>query len=140
MRDWKLQTEEFMVKVYGKKEKQKITKSLDYQMDEKGNILQKSGAVIPKACQNCGDVFRTDSVEDEIRQEINSYKCKDCEFKSISADEALKHTINEKKHELEIVEDSKVVGVRTTLEGVIPIVSKTKDDVFVLCRGCHDSN
>ena len=138
MTKWVLQTEEITQKTNEGLETIKI--SLDIQKDEKGNILQKGGGVIPVACQNCGKNFETNSVEDELRQELNSYKCNNCDFNSMASDDALKHFILEKEHEMTIVQDSRVVGVRTTLEGVIPIVTKTENDVFVLCRDCHDNN
>lgn len=139
MSDWKLQTEEVIVKRENQEPKTIIV-SKGFQKDEKGNILQAGGGIIPKACQNCGNEFIENQQQDELRQEINLFVCDTCKFETLVSEEALKHTIKEIDHKLKIKEDTRIVGYKTTLTGNIAIVTKTKNDVIILCRDCHDLN
>ncbi len=110
-----------------------------YQIDEVGNILQSTGALKTKACQNCQQEFLIKTVRDEIRQDIDNFKCKKCEFESATPQGGLKHILDKTTHKLEIEPKSRVVGYRNTLEDN-PIITKLKDDYIILCKKCNDLN
>lgn len=114
-----------------------VENNMGYQVDEVKNILQQSGAVQTKACQNCGNEFLTKVIIDEVRQEIRGYTCDDCDFHSNLGDEALSHTIENKDHVLNIKEESRIVGYKNTLDGSA-IVTFTKHDCIILCNNCND--
>ncbi len=114
-------------------------RNVGFQADEVGNVLQRSGAVKPKACQNCQQDFNPKSVRDEVRQDMDKYDCGDCEFESNISHEALVHTLQEKEHNITIVKDSRIVGYRNTLTDA-PIVRFENDDCVILCNKCNDLN
>lgn len=139
MTQWKLQSEEIEFKTpAGKMEKTKVSKG--YQMDDKGNILQQGGAIIPKACQNCGKEFTSQIQEDEMKQELNVYKCKNCEFRDARPDQGMLHITQNPEHKIFVELEQRIVGYKHTLVGTISIITKTTDDVIILCRDCHDLN
>ena len=48
------------------------------QVDESGNILYKNGSLKTKACQECKKEFISKSLKDELRQDVDGFKCKKC--------------------------------------------------------------
>jgi DNA-directed RNA polymerase subunit RPC12/RpoP len=108
-------------------------------MDHVGNILQISGALMTKACQNCKQEFIPKVTVDELRQKYKQFKCKDCEFKSPIAQDALMHTIENDEHKLKAIRGSNVIGYKRTIEG-IAVIEKLKDDYSILCKKCNDIN
>jgi NAD-dependent SIR2 family protein deacetylase len=108
----------------------------NFQMDLVGNILQISGALKTKACQKCKTGFKPTTKIEDVKQDVKIYKCSDCEFESNMADDALTHSIQEKKHTLKIKKKSRVVGVKRLLIGSA-IVERTKNDIKIRCKKCH---
>ena len=53
---------------------------LDQQIDDVGNIYQKSGGVIPKACQKCKKPFDAKVNKVPLKQKIPFYKYEDCKY------------------------------------------------------------
>lgn len=108
------------------------------QEDEVGNIVQKAGGVVPKACQHCKKHFQSKVVQKEIKQDIPSYKCNLCNFEGNTGDQAFGHTIDQPTHKISRTTKSRLVGYENTLEGRLSYVTKTKDDVLILCGECND--
>jgi hypothetical protein len=107
------------------------------QEDEVGNILQKSGGVVPKACQSCKVIFTSDVVRKEIKQKIPSYNCDNCNFDGNTGDQAFGHTIDQPTHKISRTTKSRIVGYKNTIEGILSYVTKTEDDVKILCGKCN---
>jgi NAD-dependent SIR2 family protein deacetylase len=105
-------------------------------MDLVGNILQISGALKTKACQKCKKPFEPKTKSVQVKQDAKIYKCTDCEFESNMADDALTHSIEKKDHNLKIKKKSRVVGYKTLLIGSA-IIEKTKNDIKIRCKKCH---
>ena len=112
---------------------------IGYQKDEAGNILQRSGAIRTKSCQNCGRRFNVKRDVEELKQNIDVYTCDRCNFVSAVPQDALIHTIKFKDHNLKTKEDSRVVGHRNVLSGTAFIEFKNKDCI-IWCEDCHDVN
>jgi predicted RNA-binding Zn-ribbon protein involved in translation (DUF1610 family) len=134
---WTLQTEKFQTKD-DRGQPKEITISKGYQKDTKGNRLQQGGGIIPKACQNCGDEFNAVIQQDELKQEINMYACENCEFKDARPDQGVLHSTQNPTHKLKVVVEERVVGYKNTLQGSLAVITKTEDDMIILCRNCHD--
>ena len=112
------------------------------QIDEVGNIFQKRGGVQSKACQVCKAVFKATTKKVPIKQFRDSYKCKDCEFKSTNKETVLDHLLTT-THKFDRSREEHIVGYNTTLEGILSKITliKTKDvvtDVEILCEKCYD--
>jgi hypothetical protein len=110
---------------------------IGFQKDDVGNIVMKNGQVSYKACQDCGHEFLSNVSTDEIKQDIDTYKCSKCDFESNVAQEAIKHTFKEKKHQIEIETNSRIVGFSKTVTDVPQIEFKDKDCI-ILCNKCHE--
>ena len=110
----------------------------DEQIDKVGNIYQKSGAIIPKACQNCKQKFKSEIKEFPITQKVPFYKCNDCDFENASGDATLEHKITNMNHNIKKITKDRIVGVDKKIIGIIPRITKTDDDVIILCDDCSD--
>lgn len=108
----------------------------NFQKDEVGNILQRSGALMTKACQNCKKDFNVKKVEDELKQPVKNYKCTDCDFSSTIAQHAMEHKLENEEHKMKITTKRRVVGKKVSLEGTANI-RYTKDDILILCDTCN---
>ncbi len=139
MTNWKLQTETINVKD-SRGQPKDITYSKGYQKDEVGNILQRKGAVIPKACQKCKKEFSAVMEQIEIKNKIPNYVCDTCNFEEIRPELVIRHTTLNPEHKIITEEKEKVVGYDTILNGTLSFVEKTSDDVIILCRDCHGIN
>jgi len=107
------------------------------QIDEVGNIYQKQGGVIPKACQKCKKEFKSEVKEFPIKQKVPYYKCKDCDFENAGGDVALDHKIQNIDHNIKKITKDRIVGVDRKIIGIVSYVTKTKDDVLILCGDCN---
>ncbi len=105
------------------------------QIDTVGNIYQKSGAVIPKACQNCKKEFKSEVESKPITQKVPRYKCSECDFENFGGGAALDHLITT-KHKIGKVFTDRVVNYERTIVGLRSHITKTKDDILILCDAC----
>lgn len=117
--------------------KWKFINNNNAQEDEVGNILQIGGGVVPKACQKCKKKFESKLVSKEIKQDVPAYKCDKCNFIGGSGDQAFGHTIDSPTHKISRTTKPRIVGYNNTLEGRLSYVTKTKDDVIILCGDCN---
>lgn len=108
------------------------------QMDTVGNIYQKSGGVIPKACQKCKKEFNAVIKEEPIIQQVPIYKCKECDFENDSGDATLDHKILT-DHKIKKISKSRLVSYKRTLEGLKANIRPTKNDCIILCDECLDN-
>ena len=106
------------------------------QVDTVGNIVQKAGGVIPKACQKCKKEFTGKIESVPIKQKVPFYKCTDCEFISSSGDAAFDHKILT-DHKLSKIVKDRIVGTENKIIGNFAKISKTKNDVIILCDDCY---
>ncbi len=106
------------------------------QEDEVGNVLQIGGGVVPKACQKCKKKFESKVVKEEIKQDVPSFKCGNCSFDGNSGDQAFVHTLDQPTHKISRKIKSRIVGYNNTLEGRLSYVTKTNDNVIILCGDC----
>lgn len=116
----------------------KIQIPLDEQEDTVGNIYQKGGGVIPKACQECGKEFKAEPKKIPIEEEVPTYKCEKCDFNNASADLAWDHEKANKGHKIKKDRRKRIVGFNIIQQGIIPRIKKTKKDVIILCDNCND--
>ncbi len=115
-----------------------IDKNLhNLQVDEVGNILTKTGGLRVKACQECKNEFIPKTFKDEMRQDVNGFKCKECEFETLNSPDALTHLLKEKTHDFDVKTESRVVGYNITLHDYA-IIEKKDDDYTILCKSCND--
>lgn len=108
-----------------------------FQVDSVGNIIQETGGVIPKACQQCKSIFSAIQQQVPKTQPVKQYECTICDFKSTDYFEAVDHTVVD-THKLKITQVSKVVGYDTKLVGKLAKIVKTEDDCIILCQDCED--
>lgn len=109
----------------------------DEQIDTVGNIYQKSGAVIPKACQTCKQEFWSEVKERPLTQSVPGYKCEDCKFEASAGDAAFEHKITNIDHNLKKIKKERIVTIERYLFGRLAYIRKTEDDVFILCEKCR---
>lgn len=109
------------------------------QKDEVGNIYQKKGGVIPKACQKCGKKFYSEIKNIPITQSVPFYKCKNCSFENAGGDSALDHKITT-DHEIKKISKDRIVGYNSIIEGSKSNIIKSKNDVIILCDECKWQN
>ena len=107
-----------------------------FQMDEVGNILQRTGAIKTKACQKCKTKFKSKQVTQEIIKDVPIYQCSTCKQSNPSGEWAFNHTLEYKDHILKRTTQQKVIGVNVTLEGNIAQIYQSKNDVSILCEKC----
>jgi len=108
------------------------------QIDTVGNIYQKQGGVIPKACQKCKKKFDSKVKEIPIFKYVVSFSCKDCKLNSGIGQEIMEHNIEHPKHKLKKIKTKRLVQVEKQLVGNKSNIEKTKDDVIILCDECLD--
>lgn len=117
--------------------KGKISKDpTSFQIDEVGNIYQKSGAVVPKACQKCKKVFKSEIKKQPKIQKVPIYECISCKKKFVAPHLALDHKI-ETDHKLKKTQKDKVVGEEKIVIGSLSQITKTEDDILILCSDCN---
>ena len=117
--------------------KWKMIHSGNAQEDTVGNILQIGGGIVPKACQKCKKKFESKVVKEEIKQDVPSFKCDTCDFDGNSGDQAFVHTLDFPKHKISRKTKSRIVGYNSVLEGRLSYITKTKNDVVILCGDCN---
>lgn len=109
-------------------------------IDEVGNIIQDSGAVVPKACQKCKKEF-TSSVEESPKKEnVPFYQCKECNFNNAGNDQALEHMMTS-GHKINKTVRERIVGFdrkvkSESLAHVTTKVENGKTITSILCGGC----
>lgn len=130
--EWKIITKEVVVDDKGTK----VIVETPEQIDEVGNIYQKSGAVIPKACQNCKEDFKSEIKDFPITQDVPIYTCNDCDFEGVSGDSALSHIIEYPDHKLNKSIKERVIGIDKKAIGSVARIKKTEDDIIILCDKC----
>jgi len=108
----------------------------DYQIDEIGNIYQRQGGIIPKACQKCKKEFISEIREFPVTQKIPFYKCEDCDFENPSGDATLGHKIENMDHDIKKTVKDRIVTIEKRLVGNKANVKKTENDVIILCDNC----
>ncbi len=112
------------------------TLKVEYQEDEVGNILQRAGGVRPKACQKCKKQFKSEYSKKEINQKIGYYVCTECNFSNSDSTSGLDHMIGT-SHKLIKKSKDKIMGYETILTGSKAHITKTDDDVLILCGDCN---
>jgi len=113
-----------------------ITRQTDEQIDKVGNVYQKAGGVIPKACQNCEVEFEAKLVNQNIVKDVPVYQCSTCKQSNPSGEWAFNHTLEYKDHVLKRIIQKKIVGVNITLKGNVAQIHKLKNDIIILCEKC----
>ncbi len=104
--------------------------------DEKGNILQRTGAVVPIACQGCGRRLTALIEKIEKTQSFPTYKCTECNFKNNSAEYAWDHEKANLGHDITKTKEIRVIGYQTYLSGALARVEGEGKDTTVLCDNC----
>lgn len=128
--EWKIITKK--VKNNG----QTIIVETDEQVDEVGNIYQKQGGVIPKACQKCKKEFKS-SIEDfPITQKVPFYSCSECKFENASGDAALDHKLENVKHNIKKITKNRVISIEKRIVGIISYITQTDNNCIILCQRC----
>jgi len=124
------------------KKTKKITVALDKQVDDLGNVYQKSGGVNPKACQKCKKEFISEIVNVEKVTKVPWYNCEDCNFNSPSGDASLEHMWMT-KHKIKKATKDHVSSIDHKITGdLIPNITIIKNklgepiEVEILCRRC----
>ena len=112
----------------------------DYQLDNVGNILQVTGAVIPKACQKCKKPFDAQVKLKNVTQPVRYFTCQ-CNFQTGDANEALIHKMENETHKLKIDHKDRIVKTERTLVGRKSHVKEVKKldevtDIKILCDDC----
>ncbi len=120
-----------------------ITKH-EQQIDSVGNIYQKEGAVIPKACQKCEIPFDAPIGSTELKQSVPNFTCKDCSFENNGAAAAMEHLIENSDHKILKKSKEKTVGFDNIITGNKSIITKLYEDdevvdIKIECVNCHDS-
>jgi len=110
----------------------------DEQIDEVGNIYQRSGGVIPKACQKCKTEFKSTIKIVPQTQKVPIYFCEECDFSNAGTSIALDHKIDT-NHKLKKSFKDRIVSYSNIIEGSFPKITQLKDDCLILCQKC-DSN
>ena len=108
-----------------------------FQIDTVGNIVQESGGVNPKACQKCKVEFKSKPIQKPIKQDISIYKCRNCDFESSNPNDVLDHKLEKENHKIKKKKKERIVGYNTILEGTLSQITKTDDDIEILCSGCY---
>ncbi len=119
----------------------KNKRSTDQQIDDVGNIYQKSGGVVPKACQKCHQEFDAPTKQIPLKQTVPDFSCVDCDFKSTGAVGAIIHFQEHPDHKISKKSVEKTVGYENIIIGPKVMVEKIyKDnevvDVNILCSNC----
>lgn len=109
----------------------------EFQEDEVGNQFQKQGGVKPKACQKCKKEFKSEIVDSPVIQKVNHFECMNCDYRSSTGEGMLFHLKDFPKHEYNKVSKDRVIKIEKTLSGVLPYITKTEDDVIILCGVCN---
>lgn len=114
-------------------------RSIDEQIDEVGNIYQKSGGVVPKACQKCKKEFTAKIKSTPITQDIPLYICS-CNYETGDPTEAFDHKLLT-SHSIKRTVKSRIVTNVNILEGqkanIKEIYTDDKvSDVIILCDAC----
>lgn len=113
-----------------------VKNDIGYQIDLVGNIYQAKGGIMPKACQNCKSIFKSELVLEPIKQEVPFYKCQNCKFENASANAAFDHTLERKTHKIKKTKSERIVSTIVTLKGNNSHIEKTIDDILILCNEC----
>jgi len=115
----------------------------DQQIDEVGNIFQKSGGVNPKACQKCHQEFDAPTRRIPLKQTVPDFSCVDCSFKSTGAVGAIMHFQEHPDHKISQKSTEKIVGYENIIVGAKVMVDKVYEDgkvvdVNILCADCFN--
>ena len=116
---------------------------LDQQIDDVGNIYQKSGGVIPKACQKCKKPFDAKVNRVPLKQKIPFYKCEDCKYETGDPTEAFDHKVV-LEHNISRKGKYRIIRWDNTLDGQKANVKEVFDndslvDIEILCDRCHNA-
>ena len=106
------------------------------QIDELGNIYQKTGGVNPVACQKCKKKFNAKPEQEKIEEDMPLYKCKNCKFEGNTGDQAFDHTLEKKNHLIKKTTTKRLVGYNTILKGIKPRITITEEEVVIVCDKC----
>jgi len=106
------------------------------QQDEKGNLYQLDGGIVPKRCQKCGKELKSVITRVPIIQKVPFYKCKKCKYVNASGDNALWHEHENKGHSVEITLQARTIEFKRIIPET-PYIKETSKDVIILCHQCH---
>ena len=123
---------------------QKDGRDIDEQIDSTGNVYQRSGGIIPKACQKCKTEFNNPIESVPLKQSIPLYTCSDCDFKNNGAPGAMEHMLDHPDHKILKSSEEKIVGYQNIITGNQSIITKILEDddvidIEILCQKCHES-
>lgn len=115
----------------------------DEQIDGVGNVYQKAGGVIPKACQKCKKEFNNPIESIPLKQSIPLYECTKCSFKNNGAPGAMEHMLDEPTHKIIKKSEERIVGYQNIITGIKPVITKSVEgndvtDVEILCEICYE--
>jgi len=99
-----------------------------FQMDEVGNILQRTGAVKTKACQKCKKEFNPLTESVPITQKVPFYKCEDCNFENAGGEAALDHKLTNSQHHIKKTSKDRIVTYKNIIKGNKANITKIDDD------------
>ena len=113
-----------------------ILKNKRTQQDEKGNLYQLDGGIVPKKCQKCGKELKSAITEVPLVQKVPFYKCKKCHYTNVSGDNALWHEHENKGHSVQILIKARTIELKRIIPET-PYIKETSKDVIILCHKCH---
>ena len=113
-----------------------ILKNKRTQQDEKGNLYQLDGGIVPKKCQKCNKELISVITEVPIVQKVPFYKCKKCNYANVSGDNALWHEHENKGHSVQILTKARTIEFKRIIPET-PYIKETSKDVIILCHKCH---
>ena len=118
----------------------KISKSFtSFQIDSVGNIFQQAGGVKPKACQKCKKEFKSRLKSFPIIESVPFYKCENCKFENAGGNATLNHKIENTEHKIIIINKDRIVKIEKKIIGIVCKITKTKNDIVILCGKCDGS-
>ena len=113
-----------------------ILKNKRTQVDEKGNLYQLDGGIVPKKCQKCGKELKSAITEVPLVQKVPFYKCKKCKYVNASGDNALWHEHENKGHSVVVETKIRTIEFKRIIPET-PYIKETSKDVIILCHKCH---
>ena len=106
------------------------------QIDTVGNIYQKSGGVIPKACQVCKKEFTSVIESIPIKETVPFYSCQDCNFENAGGEATLDHKLLNSDHQIKKITKDRIVTYKNIIKGRKANITLTDDDAIILCDDC----
>lgn len=105
-------------------------------IDEVGNQLQDSGAVIPKTCHVCGKDFNSTIQEVSVTEKAPNYTCDSCTFMNTSGDYAWDHEKANPGHTILKTTTDRLVGYKNIITGSVAQIIVKDGVTYVVHSEC----